>query len=249
VQPDLPQLTEFLRARHRCLLITRRADGSPQSSPVSCGIDGAGRLLISTYPARAKVKNARRDSRVSACILSDDWNGPYVQVDGTADVLDLPAALDDFVTYFRSISGEHPDWDEYREAMGRQGKCLIRITITSWGPIATGGFPSASNGTAELRPDTARSREAAAFPPDSVPPGWTRRVEPATKWSHERTYIMNESLGEHGMIAYDEGYFLPGGSPGWAGRGPHETLDTAVKAAETGIHLEPQPQQEPTKGR
>ncbi len=141
VNPDADQLTTFLRERHRCVLITRRADGSPQSSPVSCGIDQVGRLLISTYPERAKVANVRRNPEVSACILSDDWNGPYVHVDGTAEVLDLPDALDDFVMYFRSISGEHPDWSEYRAAMVRQGKCLIRLTVRDSGPIATGGFP------------------------------------------------------------------------------------------------------------
>ncbi len=78
---------------------------------------------------------------VSICVLSDEWNGPYVQVDGRAEVLDMPAALDGLVEYFRCISGEHPDWDEYREAMARQNKSLIRIHIERWGPIATGGFP------------------------------------------------------------------------------------------------------------
>ncbi|MFG3685616.1 PPOX class F420-dependent oxidoreductase [Micromonospora sp. NPDC047740] len=139
---DRDALIEFLRPRHKVLLMTTRADGRPQSSPVSCGIDAAGRLVISTYPERAKVANIRRDPRVSACVLSDDWNGPWVQVDGTAEVLDLPEALEPLVEYFRSISGEHPDWDEYREAMVRQGKSLIRITIEHWGPIATGGFPA-----------------------------------------------------------------------------------------------------------
>ncbi|RKN49551.1 PPOX class F420-dependent oxidoreductase [Micromonospora endolithica] len=135
-------LTEFLRPRHRVILITTRADGRPQSSPVSAGVDAEGRLVISTYPERAKVANIRRDPRVSACVLSDDWNGPWVQVDGTAEVLDLPAALEPLVDYFRSISGEHPDWDEYRAAMVRQGKALIRVTVDAWGPIATGGFPA-----------------------------------------------------------------------------------------------------------
>ncbi|MCW3815529.1 PPOX class F420-dependent oxidoreductase [Micromonospora sp. DR5-3] len=139
---DRDTLIEFLRPRHRVLLITTRADGRPQSSPVSCGVDAAGRLVISTYPERAKVANIRRDPRVSACVLSDDWNGPWVQVDGTAEVLDLPEALEPLVEYFRSISGEHPDWDEYRQAMLRQGKSLIRITIERWGPLATGGFPA-----------------------------------------------------------------------------------------------------------
>ncbi|MFG2009926.1 PPOX class F420-dependent oxidoreductase [Micromonospora sp. NPDC048868] len=139
---DRAGLTEFLRPRHRVVLMTTRADGRPQSSPVSAGVDDEGRLVISTYPERAKVANIRRDPRVSACVLSDDWNGPWVQLDGTAEVLDLPAALEPLVGYFRCISGEHPDWDEYRAAMVRQGKSLIRVTIDAWGPIATGGFPA-----------------------------------------------------------------------------------------------------------
>ncbi|MBQ1021722.1 PPOX class F420-dependent oxidoreductase [Micromonospora sp. D93] len=139
---DRDGLLDFLRPRHHVLLITTRADGRPQSSPVSAGVDGQGRLVVSTYPERAKVTNLRRDPRVSACVLSDDWNGPWVQIDGTAEVLDLPAALEPLVDYFRSISGEHPDWDDYRAAMVRQGKSLIRVTIDAWGPIATGGFPA-----------------------------------------------------------------------------------------------------------
>ncbi|MGC4857748.1 PPOX class F420-dependent oxidoreductase [Micromonospora sp. DT68] len=139
---DRDTLLDFLRPRHRVVLMTTRADGRPQSSPVSAGVDDEGRLVISTYPERAKVANIRRDSRVSACVLSDDWNGPWVQLDGTAEVLDLPEALEPLVEYFRSISGEHPDWNDYRAAMVRQGKSLIRVTIDAWGPIATGGFPA-----------------------------------------------------------------------------------------------------------
>jgi PPOX class probable F420-dependent enzyme len=139
---DRDALLEFLRPRHRALLLTRRASGAPQLSPVTCGVDAAGRVVISTYPQRAKVANARRDPAVSLCVLSDDWDGPWVQVDGEAEVIDLPDALDPLVEYYRSISGEHPDWDEYRAAMVRQGKCLLRVTPTGWGPVATGGFPA-----------------------------------------------------------------------------------------------------------
>lgn len=135
-------LVEFLRTRHRAILMTTRADGGPQLSPVTCGVDAQGRLVISTYPQRAKVVNVRRSPRVSACVISDEWNDPWVQLDGTAEVLDLPDSVEPLVEYFRSISGEHPDWDEYREAMTRQGKSLIRVTIDRWGPIATGGFPA-----------------------------------------------------------------------------------------------------------
>ncbi|MGI5270200.1 PPOX class F420-dependent oxidoreductase [Nonomuraea sp. CA-218870] len=138
---ERPELLDFLRPRHHGLLSTTRADGRPQLSPVACGVDGDGRIVISTYPERAKTRNARRDDRVSVCVLSDDWDGPYVQVDGRAEVLDMPEALEGLVEYFRCISGEHPDWDEYRTAMHRQGKSLIRVRIERWGPISTGGFP------------------------------------------------------------------------------------------------------------
>ena len=140
-QVDRDTLNDFVRPRHHAVLVTRRADGSPQMSPVTCGLDTEGRIVISTYPQRAKSRNARRDPRVSVLVLSDEFNDAYVQVDGTAEVLDLPDALEPLVEYFRVISGEHPDWDEYREAMRKQGKCLIRVTIDRWGPVATGGFP------------------------------------------------------------------------------------------------------------
>jgi PPOX class probable F420-dependent enzyme len=138
---DRNRLLEFLRPRHRVVLTTRRASGGLQSSPVTAGVDDAGRLVVSTYPQRAKVRNLRQDPTASAVVLSDEWNGPWVQVDGTAEVLDLPDALEPLVEYYRCISGEHPDWDEYRAAMTAQGKCLIRIAIERWGSIATGGFP------------------------------------------------------------------------------------------------------------
>jgi PPOX class probable F420-dependent enzyme len=135
------ELLEFLRPRHRAILMTTRADGTPQLSPVTAGIDTEGRFVVSTYPKRAKATNARRSPAVSACVLSDEWNGAWVQIDGQAEVLDMPDALEPLVEYFRCISGEHPDWDEYREAMRKQDKSLIRVTIERWGPIATGGFP------------------------------------------------------------------------------------------------------------
>ncbi len=134
-------LEDFVRPRHKAVLLTTRADGRPQASPVTCGMDAAGRIVVSTYPERAKVANARCQPDVSVVVLSDDFDGPWVQVDGTAEVLDLPEALDGLVEYFRVISGDHPDWDEYRAAMVRQGKALLRITPTRWGPVATGGFP------------------------------------------------------------------------------------------------------------
>jgi len=140
---DRDQLLDFVRPRHRMTLMTLRRDGRPQVSPVTGGVDAEGRLVVSTYPERAKAANLRRDPRATVLVHSDEWNGPYVQVDGTAEVLDMPSpeAEDALVEYFRCISGEHPDWEEYRQAMRRQGKSLIRIIPESWGPVATGGFP------------------------------------------------------------------------------------------------------------
>ena len=138
---DRDGLLDFVRPRHRATLVTRRRDGSPQMSPVTCGVDDEGRLVVSTYPRRAKAVNVRRDPHVSVLVHSDDWDGPYVQVDGTAQVIDMPEAVEPLVEYYRCISGEHPDWDEYRDAMRRQDKSLIRITPERWGPVATGGFP------------------------------------------------------------------------------------------------------------
>ncbi|GMA32908.1 PPOX class F420-dependent oxidoreductase [Litorihabitans aurantiacus] len=136
------ELEEFLGSRHDGVLVTTRRDGSPQLSPVSYGVDGEGRVVISTYPERAKVANLRRNPAASLMSLGAEFNDPWVQVDGTAEVIELPDAVEPLVDYFRAISGEHPDWDEYRAAMVAQGKCLIRITLERWGPIATGGFPA-----------------------------------------------------------------------------------------------------------
>jgi PPOX class probable F420-dependent enzyme len=139
---DLDGLLEFVRPRHRAILLTTRADGRPQGSPVTCGVDDSGRIVISTYPERAKTRNAKRDPGVSVIVVSDEWNGAWVQIDGTAEVMDTPDSVEPLVEYFRNISGEHPDWDEYRAAMLKQGKSIIRVTPRSWGPIATGGFPA-----------------------------------------------------------------------------------------------------------
>ena len=139
---DLEGLLDFVRPRHHMVLMTTRADGRPQASPVTGGVDPQGRIVVSTYPERAKTVNARRDPRLSVVVLSDDFGGAWVQVDGTCEVIDPPDAVEPLVEYFRCISGEHPDWDEYRQAMRDQGKSLLRITPTRWGPVATGGFPA-----------------------------------------------------------------------------------------------------------
>ena len=139
---DLEGLLDFVRPRHHMILVTSRTDGRPPTPPVTGGVDDSGRIVISTYRDRAKTTNARKRPQVSVLVLSDDFGDAWVQVDGECEVLDAPDSVEPLVEYFRNISGEHPDWDEYRQAMLDQGKCLLRITPERWGPIATGGFPA-----------------------------------------------------------------------------------------------------------
>ncbi|WP_421840355.1 PPOX class F420-dependent oxidoreductase [Mycobacterium sp.] len=139
---NLPELLNFIRPRHRMVLATFRADGSLQTSPVTGGADEQGCILIASYPQRAKSINIRRNRHATVTVLSDDFSGPYVQVDCHAQVVDLPDAVEELVNYYRCVAGEHPNWTDYRQAMVNQGKCLIRAVPQRWGPIATGGFPA-----------------------------------------------------------------------------------------------------------
>jgi PPOX class probable F420-dependent enzyme len=135
------ELSNFLRDKHRWVLATTRSDGRPQMSMVTGGLNSAGRLAISTYPERAKAWNVRHNPLVSIAVMGERFNDAWVQIDGDGEVVDMPAAADDFVEYYRCISGEHSDWDEYRRAMTEQGKCMILVTPTRWSPISRGGFP------------------------------------------------------------------------------------------------------------
>ena len=139
---DRAALEDFVRARARGVLLSRRVDGWPQASLVTLGLGDNGDLLVSTYPERVKTRNLRRDQRASVVVMSDEFNGEWVQCDGTATVLDVPEAVDGLVEYYRNIRGEHPDWDEYRATMVAHGKTLIRVAVEHWGPISRGGFPS-----------------------------------------------------------------------------------------------------------
>ena len=141
VDVDRDELDAFLADKHRWVLATTRSDGRPQMSLVSGGMISTGELAISTYPERIKARNVRRNPLVSVAVMGAEFNDAWVQIDGEARVLDMPDAGDRFVDYYRSISGEHPDWDEYRQAMTDQGKCLILVTPSRWSPISRGGFP------------------------------------------------------------------------------------------------------------
>lgn len=141
VTVDRAGLDEFMAGRNKWVLATTRSDGRPQMSLVTGGMTADGHLAISTYPSRAKARNVRRNPLVSVAVMGDDFNDSWIQIDGSAHVLDMPAAADAFEAYYRCISGEHPDWDEYRQAMVDQGKCMILIEPTRWSPVSKGGFP------------------------------------------------------------------------------------------------------------
>jgi PPOX class probable F420-dependent enzyme len=135
---DTDAALEFVRTQHHAVLGTLKSDGTPQLSPVTVGVDDAGHVMISTRQTAYKVRHLRRDPRVWLCVLPDTFFGQWAQLEGTADIVELPEAMDGLVDYYRRISGEHPDWDEYRAAMESQQRVLLRITITKAGPTVSG---------------------------------------------------------------------------------------------------------------
>ena len=138
---DRAALAEFVADKHHWIVATTRRDGRPQLSPVTGAMLASGELAISTYPGRAKAANVRRRPEASVMVMGADFNDAWVQIDGDASVVDMPEAADQLVEYFRSISGENSDWDEYRAAMSEQGKCAIVLAPTRWSPVSKGGFP------------------------------------------------------------------------------------------------------------
>ena len=135
---DTERAADFLRAHHRAVLATARSDGRPQLSPVTCTVDGEGRVLISTRETALKTRNLRRRPQASLCVFTDNFFGEWGQVEGDVEIISLPEAMDLLVDYYRRISGEHPDWDDYRAAMIRDRRVIARITITRAGPDASG---------------------------------------------------------------------------------------------------------------
>jgi PPOX class probable F420-dependent enzyme len=135
---DLDRARDFLRTHHRAVLATTRRDGRPQLSPVVAAIDEEGRVLISTRETAVKTRNLRRDPRVSLCAFNDGFFGEWIQAEGTAEIISLPAAMDILVAYYRGVAGEHPDWADYRAAMERDKRVIVRISITRAGPDISG---------------------------------------------------------------------------------------------------------------
>jgi PPOX class probable F420-dependent enzyme len=128
---------EFVAGNHRAVMITRRKDGGAQSSPVLVGIDDQG-IVISTRETAFKTRNLRRDPIATLCVMNDEFFGHWIQIEGVAQIVSLPEAMEGLIDYYRRISGEHPDWDDYRRAMERDRRVLLRVSIDRVGPTMFG---------------------------------------------------------------------------------------------------------------
>jgi PPOX class probable F420-dependent enzyme len=135
---DLDAARDHVRENSHAVLATVRRDGTPQLSPVGATVDGDGRVVVSSRETAMKVKNLRRTPRAWLCVFPDAFYGPWVQVEGDVEIVSLPDAMDPLVDYYRRIAGEHPDWDDYRSAMEREQRCLIRVQLTRAGPDRSG---------------------------------------------------------------------------------------------------------------
>jgi len=135
---DRDAALQFIRHNHRGVLATLRADGEPQLSPVAAAVDADGAVVVSTRETAVKTKNLRRRPRASLVVFTDGFFGEWVQVEGPVEIVSLPEAMEGLVAYYRLISGEHPDWDDYRAAMASQRRVLLRISVERVGPTISG---------------------------------------------------------------------------------------------------------------
>jgi PPOX class probable F420-dependent enzyme len=135
---ETSQALDFVREHHHAVLATMKKDGTPQLSPVTASVDDSGHVVISSRETAFKVRNLQRDPRAWLTVFTDAFYGDWVQLEGTVEVVALPAAMEGLVDYYRSVRGEHPDWDEYRAVMVSDRRCLVRITLTKAGPDRQG---------------------------------------------------------------------------------------------------------------
>ncbi|WP_459802714.1 PPOX class F420-dependent oxidoreductase [Herbidospora sp. RD11066] len=131
---EIQKALEFVRANHRAVMITRYADGRVQSSPVTVGVGAGDRVVISSRETAVKTRNVRNNPDVVLTVMTDAFYGQWLQLEGTAEVISLPEAMEPLVDYYRDISGEHPDWADYRAAMERDRRVIIGVTVTKAGP-------------------------------------------------------------------------------------------------------------------
>jgi PPOX class probable F420-dependent enzyme len=135
---DIDEALAFIKSNHHGVIATTRSDGRTAMSPIACDVDPDGKVVVSTRETAMKVKHLTRDPNVAICVINDGFFGDWVQVEGTAEIVHLPEAMEGLVDYYRRVAGEHPDWDDYRAAMERERRVLLRITVTRSGPNRSG---------------------------------------------------------------------------------------------------------------
>jgi PPOX class probable F420-dependent enzyme len=135
---DIDEALEFIKSNHHGVIATTRSDGRTAMSPIACDVDPDGKVVVSTRETAMKVKHLARDPHVAICVINDGFFGEWAQVEGTAEIVHLPEAMEGLVDYYRRVAGEHPDWDDYRAAMERERRVLLRITVTRSGPNRSG---------------------------------------------------------------------------------------------------------------
>lgn len=135
---DVAAALAFAREHHHAVLATMRRDGTPQMSPVVVGVDDGDRIVVSTRETAMKVANVRRDPRAWVCVLPDGFYGRWVWCQARVEVVSLPEALEPLVDYYRSVAGDHENWDAYREAMRAERRCLLRLAVERAGPDVSG---------------------------------------------------------------------------------------------------------------
>jgi PPOX class probable F420-dependent enzyme len=135
---DIDKARDFLRANHRAVIATTRADGTTQMSPITVGVDPEGRAVVSTRESAYKVRHLRALPYAAICAFGDGFFGEWVQVEGPVEIVSLPEAMELLVAYYRDIRGEHPDWDDYRATMERDRRVMLRLSIERAGPAVSG---------------------------------------------------------------------------------------------------------------
>ena len=135
---DLDQARDFVRSHHRAVMATRKPSGGIQQTPVAVGVDDEGHLVVSSREGAYKTRNLRRDPWAQVCVFTDRFFGSWVWVEGEVEVVSLPDAMEPLVDYYRSVAGEHPNWDEYRESMRQERRVVLRMQPRTAGPDRQG---------------------------------------------------------------------------------------------------------------
>jgi len=135
---DIQSAVDFIRTNHHAVIATTRADGKPSLTPVAAAVDDDGKVVVSTRQGAMKVQHLRRVPFASIVVTTDAFYGEWAQVEGPVEIVELPAAMDGLVDYYRRVAGEHPDWDDYRAAMEREHRVLVRLTVERAGPSRSG---------------------------------------------------------------------------------------------------------------